>query len=115
MEQRANHARGYIDEGQKLVCHCSRKSRVFRAFGRALLAGHLLRKTRSRAVLSLLERNDFSRQAVAHSSVIYRLNNKLPQHAQTIADCTRAMEHMANDYFFVSSAVGVHFACSALE
>jgi hypothetical protein len=57
------------------VCHCSRKSRVFRAFSRALLAGHGLRKTWSRAVLSVLEMNVLSRQAVAHLLVIYRLSH----------------------------------------
>jgi hypothetical protein len=66
-----------VNDEQKLVCHCSRKSRVFRTFGRALLAGRGLRKTWSRAVLSLLEMNGFSRQAVAHSPVIYRLSEEV--------------------------------------
>jgi hypothetical protein len=61
-----------VKDEQKLVCHCSRKSRVVGVFGRALLAGHGLRKIRSRAVQNLLEMNVFSRQAVAHRPVIYR-------------------------------------------
>jgi hypothetical protein len=66
-----------VNDEQQLVCHCPRKSRVFRAFGRALLAGHGLRRTWFRAVQNLLEMNVFSRQAGAHGPVNYRLSNNV--------------------------------------
>jgi hypothetical protein len=59
-----------VNDRQKLVCHCSRKSTVFRAFGQALLAGQGLRKTWSRAVLSPLQINVSSRQPVTHNPVV---------------------------------------------
>jgi hypothetical protein len=54
----------------------------FQAFGRALLAGHGLRRICSPAVLHLPETNVFSRQAVAHRLVVYGL-----RHYSMVAGC----------------------------